>query len=302
MLIAWWVFFNAASWAAVAPERHPDWHWAQEKQPPQSLRVGDPLRLTLEAPQSENSSSDDFTITFETEKSSLHEMGWVQQGPLQRDGNTWRVDLIASRDGTHAVPNATLRRKDGPVVAKVPGFQVSVATLKADGEAPPDWLGPEMTDFPTWFVILLGLTGLLAVIGLVWGSIRLWKKFRSRNRSQAIPAKPLDPPDVEALKALDAWAHSQPWRDGRFKPVAFGVTEIAKRYLSRRFGIDAMEMTSEECLQATRRLGVWPDMARWIRDLDEVKFADRVFSQTEMQSRMEELRLMIRSTQGASPT
>jgi len=250
--------------------------------------VGDALRLEL--PGEHNGS----TLKFLTGESTLHEMGWVQSEPWSKTPQGWTTTLIATKEGQLNLPPAELLGPNQQRIAQISGFSVDVQKLGAPDGAPPDWMGPEATPFPMGFVVALVILVLLTFAVIIWGFLRWW---RSRTKAKGeIPAAPLDPADVEALKALDHWTRSDAWQRGDFKRVAYGVTEAMKRYMSRRYQIDALEMTTEECLQAFRKLGVWDDFPRWIYALDAIKFADRTCTPTEMSAWIQEARQVIAAT------
>ena len=72
-----------------------------------------------------------------------------------------------------------------------------------------------------------------------------------RERKSLIPFKkeePKLPPHEQALKELDAIKQQKLWQQGRSKEYYTLITETLRRYMVDRFGINAMEMTSDEIL------------------------------------------------------
>lgn len=255
--------------------------------------MGDALRLEL--PGDHNGS----TLRFLTGESTLHEMGWVQSEAWSKSSQGWTTTLIATKEGKLNLPPAELLGSNAQRVAHLQGFSIDVQRLDASDGAPPDWMGPEATPFPLGFVVALGLLALLTFGVLIWAFLR-WRRSRANGKAEA-PAPPPDPSDVEALKALDHWTRSEAWRRGDFKRVAYGVTEAMKRYMSRRYGLDALEMTSEECVRAFRKIGVWDDFPQWIYALDAIKFADRTCTAAEMSTWVDEARKVIAATTEKKP-
>lgn len=91
---------------------------------------------------------------------------------------------------------------------------------------------------PGWAVIAASLT---AAVLVAIASFLIWKKFR---KTPLIKTTPQLPPWEEALKKLEVLSKSM----GKYskKEFYFSLSEILRRYVSRRYSIDAMEMTAEE--------------------------------------------------------
>lgn len=91
---------------------------------------------------------------------------------------------------------------------------------------------------PGWAIIAASMTA-AAVIAAA--SFFVWKKFRKQGEEEI--TQPVFP-WVEASMSLDALSKEM----ANYSPrqFYFSVSEILRRYISRRFKIDAMEMTSDE--------------------------------------------------------
>lgn len=127
----------------------------------------------------------------------------------------------------------------------------------------PDWV----LDY--WWAILAGLVAIVALFFI----IRAW--MRSRARKPVV--KPELPPDVEALQALQALKDKQLWQNGENERYFVELTAILRRYVDRRFGISAPEMTTTQFLA---ELGAHPhlksykaEMSRLLELADFIKFA-----------------------------
>lgn len=120
---------------------------------------------------------------------------------------------------------------------------------------------------PFWLALALALVALAALV--------YWL-VRRRRRVEPPVAKlePPVPPDVEALRALDALALA-----GAVEQRAFYIrlTAIAKRYLERRLTAPVLEMTTAETLAFLRGHPHGNDLLPVVRDVaeaaDRVKFA-----------------------------
>lgn len=128
----------------------------------------------------------------------------------------------------------------------------------------PDW----MTDYGLWILLAL------AVIGL---SVFVYFKWLRKGKIPLIPVKKPVPPYQEAMQALQQLRSQQLCERGEEKEYYTRLTEILRVYLDKRFGINAMEMTSSEIRHALHsndetRISE-PLMASVLETADFVKFA-----------------------------
>ena len=129
----------------------------------------------------------------------------------------------------------------------------------------------EIKGYLMWGVLLFLLlgAGLIALIRyLDQRGKRLGDLFR--------PAPP-EPPHVVAIRALEALHHQKLWQNDRHKLYYSLLTDILRTYIAGRWGVSAMEMTTDEIIEAMRTLDL-PEKARMdltsiLRDGDLVKFA-----------------------------
>ena len=124
--------------------------------------------------------------------------------------------------------------------------------------------------------LLWGLLALL-VLGAALYALDRWLKQRGRRLNDLFKAAPPVPPHVAAIRALEALHHQKLWQNNRHKQYYSSLTEILRTYLAGRWGVGAMEMTTDEILAALRGIDL-PDKARMdltaiLRDADLVKFA-----------------------------
>ena len=60
------------------------------------------------------------------------------------------------------------------------------------------------------------------------------------------------PPYEEAVERLHMLKGMQLWQNGREKDYYTGLTDILREYIDRRFGVNAVEMTSSEIIDALK--------------------------------------------------
>jgi len=114
----------------------------------------------------------------------------------------------------------------------------------------------------------------LAAAALVW---YLWRKAKLRRGEIPVYVPPPPPPDVTALRKLEELRVKKLWQDGRVKEYHSELTEIVKEYMGARYDFNALEMTSEELMDARAQWAVDDDALSRIRRIlniaDFVKFA-----------------------------
>ena len=157
---------------------------------------------------------------------------------------------------------------------------LKVSTLKVNADAPDDffdikevWRPPfVLADYYPWIFGILLTLFLICVIGYIIQ--------RLRNQKSLIPVKkdiPSLPPHEEAIKYLDQIKQQKLWQQGRNKEYYTEITDTLRRYIFRRYGINAMEMTSYEILGIIQRendaKSVYDTLKQVLLLADYVKFA-----------------------------
>jgi hypothetical protein len=148
-----------------------------------------------------------------------------------------------------------------------------------------------------WIYFALAVLALLALTALgVW----LWKKRKKPVASQ-LSAKPV-PEDVEAYQMLDTLATEQNLNPKQFY---FRLSLILRRYLERRYGIAAIEMTTEELQPMVDRLPLTLDLAQLLtafcRAADPIKFAGVSPGPGRMANDLAFVRNFVQKTTAAEP-
>lgn len=109
-----------------------------------------------------------------------------------------------------------------------------------------------------WWLLLLTLAALLFVV---------WAYRRYRREGTLLPVKKEVPPYEAAMESLRKLRERRLCENGREKDYYTALTKILRVYLVRRFGINAMEMTSSQIMKA---LKAEDDLRRFRPELREV--------------------------------
>lgn len=122
----------------------------------------------------------------------------------------------------------------------------------------------------------ISLVALLLLAGVIYLLVRYLHK-RGKHLSDLFkPAPPL-PAHIVAIEALEKLRNEKLWQNNKHKQYYSGLSDILRTYLAGRFGVGAMEMTTDEIADALREVDIdhksKMDLLSVLRDADLVKFA-----------------------------
>lgn len=121
--------------------------------------------------------------------------------------------------------------------------------------------------------LILGLAIIAIIALIIWFIIR-----RKKDKPFFASRKPQEPAHIIALRELDLLRSEKLWQNGQTKLYYTRLTDILRNYILGRYGINAMEMTSDEILSALNT-ELYNDMelkasfSTLLRQADMVKFA-----------------------------
>ncbi|MBU4318678.1 MAG: DUF4381 domain-containing protein [Proteobacteria bacterium] len=139
------------------------------------------------------------------------------------------------------------------------------------------------------------LAGILVLCGLIWA---FWQWRRWRNKTLEIETIfPELAPEDWARQQLD---HLRGLMDTHPKAYYFGLSEILRGYLEKRFSLEALEMTSEELIPRLVDLKLDPEWTRqtkaFLLQSDLVKFAGVAISSQGMETHDQWVRKFVEIT------
>ncbi len=206
---------------------------------------------------------------------------------LEREGRRLKIRksyrLAAFEEGIHSVvPQVMYADKNivdtlyGPDTLSllVTTFQID-STAHAPFDIKPQKNLPfkfgEISGYVKWTIIVLLLLALLFYVAK-----RILAHYGKNISDIFKPAPPL-PPHVEAQMALEKLRQQRLWQEGEHKLYYSTLTDIIRAYIAGRYGVGAMEMTSDEIIEAMRSVELPQksamDLADILREADLVKFA-----------------------------
>lgn len=131
-----------------------------------------------------------------------------------------------------------------------------------------DWVPDWIADY--WWAWLLAVL-------VIAGALYYYLKWYRHGRNPLRPEKKRLPPYEEAMLNLEALKQRQLWQNGQEKEYFTGLTDILRVYIDRRFGVNAVEMTSSEIVKTLKQRGetraVNEQLTMILEMADIVKFA-----------------------------
>lgn len=188
------------------------------------------------------------------------------------------ITITSFDEGIYYLPPLALQRlsKDGvvdtlvfdPQKLEIKTMPVDTATFK-----PHDIKG--QIRYPLTFKeVAPWVAGGLALAGLI--ALAVWLIIRYR-RSHDPQYMHKDPPHIVALRKLDKYRGNAMWVPEKQKAFYSGITDALREYISARYGIGAMEMTTAEIFADMKETDAPADLLNELKDLferaDFVKFA-----------------------------
>ena len=116
----------------------------------------------------------------------------------------------------------------------------------------------------------------LLIAALVAGIVLLVLRVL-RKKGIVESVKPKEPAHLVAIRSLESLSNQKLWQNGKIKEYYSRLTEILREYLEGRFGVTAMEMTTEEIVGAMKEVGITKkqmgSLSELLMESDLVKFA-----------------------------
>jgi len=210
----------------------------------------------------------------------------TKENPAKMDLEAYVV-VTSFEEGLHDLPGIQVARWFPDGVTDTLSFdyqQLVVTTL------PVDTASFEVHDikgqirYPVTFrEVLPYILGVLAAAALI--ALATWLIIRWRRRKAGEEAARKEPAHIVALRKLDKWRGEKHWEPAQQKAFYTGVTDVLREYLNARYGVSAMEMTTQEIFDGLKDVDLPDDLRKDLRDLfdraDFVKFAKHAAEREE---------------------
>ena len=117
----------------------------------------------------------------------------------------------------------------------------------------------------------------IALLAIVSAIYLIATRTRKAKAAEAIESRPKEAPHIVAIRQLEQLSAQKLWQNGQHKLYYTRLTDILREYLEGRFGVGAMEMTTDEIVVAIKGLELTKkqlaDLGDLLREADLVKFA-----------------------------
>ncbi len=245
-----------------------------------NIFIGDWLKLHLEVEHPAN-----ISVAWPQLADSLQGFEVIQRGEhsTQQSGQNVLesavLTITAYDSGTFIVPPLPFQyvvqgdttkklAETSPILVTVHGIPVDTTKDIRDIKPP---LSPSIT----FSEILPYLIGTVVLGGLVW--LLYYIRQKRKMGESLLPEAPARPAGEVALEALGALDAERLWQRGKIKEYHSQLTDIVRVYIERRFGVMAMELTSDEVLSTQQIKDLEGGAREKLREIlfraDLVKFA-----------------------------
>ena len=271
---------------AVKPDNAPKVSGSVE---PDSIGIGDRFTYTIEVEKDLVQSL--FFPDFRGMQNQQYEL--IEDMPvdtLVREGRKLKLRkrylLAAFQEGMHnVVPQVIYADKNivdtlsGPdtLLLMVSTFQIDSTSHTIFDIKPQKTLRfkmGEITGYILWSIIALIIIALLLYVA------KRVLEYYGKNFGDLFKPVPPLPPHEQAFKDLEQLREERLWQEGKHKEYYSALTDILRTYIDGHFGVGAMEMTSDEIVDAMRSVELPQkaamDLTQILRDADLVKFAKAV--------------------------
>ena len=297
---------QTAEEAGIPTDRwiHQDGEFLRQLQPRDSILVGDQLEYGFRLEGVEDGTVLGFPKLGDGAIELIQD--WTQTVE-DREDRPRLMDIEASiriaafEEGVYNLPPIVIERMapDGKVdTLYFDSMQIDVKTMPIDTatferhpmkgqiQTPFNWDEFVFT-VKEMAVAYIGLLPLLEaikwVVMVIIVCICIWMIANPKSLSGSTSEVAREPAHIVALRKLDAFRSNALWVPEKQKSFYTGVTDALREYISRRYGVSAMEMTTAELFAAVTSVEDFPaDMLDGLKSLfetaDFVKFAKYVAS------------------------
>ena len=259
-----------------------------------SIQIGEQARLRLSVAQPTNLQVT-VPILSDTITKGIEIVDIVKADTISLSDNRIQVNydyLITSFDsGFYFIPAYTYAAAGDTLQTAPLGLSVTTVTVNPETDdiktikpimsAPFYW-----SELFTWVGYVLLAFLVVGIIVLVLLKYVLKKKVPFIDQT----TQPVIPPHIVALEKLEEIKVQKIWQCGDIKVFYTQVTDVLRVYLEGRFGINAMELTSDEIMALVKKEPELTQVRAALKDLlelaDLVKFAKMIPLENENEANL----------------
>lgn len=246
-----------------------------------TILLGDQIHLRYEVEQKEGQSLE-FPAFTDTIVSKMEVLGDAVIDTIQKEDKSFlRASyLITSFDsGEYKIPRfpVLLQQAEKKDTLLTPAVSLVVANMKLkskDGiiDIQEPYKAPiTLAEVTPWIL------GFLVVVSLIL--IILYGVYRYKNKKPFFsgPLEPEEPYEEKAERLLNALKEQIPEEKQQVKPFYVDLTDIIREYLSHRFLVSTLELTTDEIIDTLRNIEQTAEYKHELKDIEQVlRLADMV--------------------------
>ena len=264
------------------------------------VQVGQPfmLDLSLKVPKGWYVEWNDFDADTLSDQIDIIERGTVER-TTDSDSNIvikQRLTLMTFDTGQLWLPAVALTYARSPedsmrMQALTNPTELYSSTIAVDTLQPYKPLAKPISAPIQMHEVYPWLLGVL-LLALVAFGVWFWIKHRKRkvDVNGNVVLGPIIPPYEKAVGDLEALRQQKLWQTGKVKEYFSSLTDIAREYIEGQFGVNAVEMTTDDILEEVRPLHFSQDTFDKLKETmevaDLVKFAKYSASSLEYDNAM----------------
>lgn len=248
-----------------------------------SILIGDQVELSIKATVPENYEVE-FPSFADTLITGIEVLGQPSIDTLpNKTGEikyTYNLKLTSFDEGFYRIPKFKIPFTDGTSkdTAETSPIWFLVNTIPPDSTVATiyDIKGP-IEEPLTFAEVAPWVGGGLLAVALI-ALLVLYLIKRKKGEPLFFPAKPAEPPHVVALRELNKMKEQKLWNTDKHKHFHSVLTQIIRDYIEGRYGVPAMEQTTDETIQDLKNYGeidsrLLDDLQENLSLADLVKFA-----------------------------
>lgn len=251
---------------------------------PASAHVGDPIRVAITASYRHGVS---VNLPVRLELGPFSELSRREEsktkgpeGHVPQVVQTFTLEVAAYQLGELTLPGIEvnvlgpggelLTLHTSPVPIRISSVMANEPDPKLKQAEPP----VQVFQRTWWLLYLLG--GILAAAAIALITLLVYRRVQARKRAEKPPPPPI-PAHVLAIERLDQLEVDELIARQAYKELYLQLSEIVREYIGRRWGFDALEMTTVEISGHLARREVHSQVCQRLREYfgecDLVKFA-----------------------------
>jgi hypothetical protein len=251
---------------------------------PVQVHLGDPITMTIKVRHRQGVS---VNLPLKLELGKFHELAREEtsreigaKGEIPDVERTFVLKVASYELGEHTLPavEVTALGPNGELIA-LPTVALPIVIKSLMGNEPTPKLKALEPPIPvyqrTWWFLYLMIG--LASDGIIVIATLLVSRHLRQKRARQKPPPPPVPPHVVALGRLAELEVDRLILEERYKELYLLLSEIMRDYVGRRWGFDALEMTTTEIRGELQRLRVSAEVQQqlelYFNNCDLVKFA-----------------------------